>query len=283
MGWASDNPGGAWSHFEPGFKAGDWGEEKSSTDGYLQQHIASIILGKWARESPEKVWDLVNEQGEDLGFQPKVWNAVLEGFPNGREWETIARDLEDLWSKGALEPRSLEEARVPDVLFARWANEDPASALQWFESEADAGMTGQGSPQQIGEWFGRYPESAASWIDQRVREGSQKYEVISWAMAKHRLSRDTLRWSRSNPNDQDRYHVFAAAVRTSFSPSDQVTPMFIDNSVIYFGGGSTFEIEFLEQELPAFRLTAEQEAEIREMIQKGKEARANRSVYPFGE
>lgn len=94
---------------------------------------------------------------------------------------------------------------------------------------------------------------------------------------------DSLRWSRNNPDTQTRYAIFKTAAEFGMPNDEAGVPVRFFEGPNWSVRGDPFEIEFLERELPNFRLTADQEGEIRRILRKRKEAEPLPSELPSGE
>lgn len=287
-GWASQNPGAAWRHFEPVVRDAEPGKIPEGYFGQEQSYHATLaaILGNLARESPAFVLELFTEEGHDLGFNGQVWTSVITSLPDGSDWERIAWNVpgDGAFPAGnSIDLYLSVNGWASSELFTRWANEEPAKALQWFEVNHKERHLG--TAYLVGGWFQSFPGQAASWIDQKLREGSAEFEAISWKMAERGgVNGDSLRWSRNNPDTQTRYAIFKTAAEFGM-PNDYPAgvPGWVSEGPNWYVRGDPFEVEFLERELPKFRLTAEQEGEIRQILRKRKEAERRPSELPSGE
>jgi hypothetical protein len=275
-GWSSVAPKKAWEEFE-NFKQSGKG---SAEDAFLSEGIGSYILGNLAKTEPAMALEIVRAsvaatRGSRISIENSISfesrDEIFKNLPEGMNWSEIAQATEEnQFYPGQPAAFIVFHGPGPE-LFARWAEESPDEAIEWFTKSRAASELGlpfdNNWERLLDAWYERSPESSSSWVEVgMVVTGEEKYlDTLRYLLDSSKVEEPTILAARWLPGQDERFRILKLAAH----PEDYEGNVPRDPFATAQNPMSQ-DIEFVEEMIPEFELSDSQIAEIRTIVRARK-------------
>lgn len=135
LGWASVAPLEAWEGFQEMIKPGNG----FSDAGFFMDRVRRNLLGELAKKHSALALGLISRSGKIDDGEWISWesrDSVFRNLPGGQDWGKIAREFEACKFGQGESAAALMLSDPGPELFARWADEKPSEAIEWFTKES---------------------------------------------------------------------------------------------------------------------------------------------------
>ena len=219
LGWASVAPLEAWEGFQEMIKPGNG----FSDAGFFMDRVRRNLLGELAKKHSALALGLISRSGKIDDGEWISWesrDSVFRSLPGGQDWGKIARDFEAC-KFGPGEPAALVVLSGPGPeLFARWADEEPAEAIQWFTKEraaSDESLFQNDWERLMDVWHERSPDKSSLWIEEQIVSGKEaKYlETLRYLFDSPTVEEPTVRAARLLPDRDERFKILKLAAHSA--------------------------------------------------------------------
>lgn len=202
-------------------------------------------------------------------------DAVFKGLPAETDWSSLA----DKIVTRVFSPLSLTdnfEHGPGGVFFARWASNDPKSAISWFDETRSNGgevfhLTFPSPSSLICDWIDFAPEAASSWIDEQVllEENGSIMSILSKQINRRISNSKWVNLGKHLPDEEDRYQILESANKGGVKRLDDFRERYTGKAELIEDPRGLTPAE-IEELLPLFKLTSEHETEILKKIEARK-------------
>jgi hypothetical protein len=235
---------------------------------YVMSQTAALILNRFAADHPNQALRVLvpGPQDQERGLNSVIRDSLIKGLPEGSDWEEIA-NLSAKRTFGMLDVGGIVEGPGA-VLFARWARESPNEALAWFSNHKGSSdsMVVPDFTELISVWYRRAPEIAGDWVQRELQQGdnAESLEAAQLLISWHNLDRNLLNWARQFPDQGSRFKILESAAHSAdvYIERDSGILRMIDGPL----NPNSQEVAVVEEMLPLFNLSPEQETEIRQIL-----------------
>lgn len=272
VGWAKTKAKLAFAHYKK--RVGISDEVDSPSKMIRFSFMKASIMNSMARSDPDKalavLWTASQPHGGHLremeGFTHAERNGVFRGLPQGQDWGAIAEKF-----AGRVFPYAdltvYAEQGPGGTLFARWAEEEPNSAIAWFEQkESSGGEFGVPSiPTLVGGWYDDDPQSASTWIEGELAS-PKRTRIIGILNSQINRQQPDLRWlawGANLPEEDRRFQILKSAAEGDPFANSAIFPRDRKNYLTF---------SQIKEILPQYQLNEKNE---REVLQVSRQREAN--------
>jgi hypothetical protein len=194
-----------------------------SDAGFFMDRVRRNLLGELAKKHSALALGLISRSGKIDDGEWISWesrDSVFRSLPGGQDWGKIAREFEAC-KFGPGEPAAALMLSGPGPeLFARWADEEPAEAIEWFTKErvaSDEGLFQNDWERLMDTWHERSPEKSLLWVEEQIVSGQEaKYlETLRYLFDSPTVGEPTVRAARLLPDRDERFKILKLAAHSS--------------------------------------------------------------------